>query len=245
MMRFHGRAIVLDIEGTLCSHSYFNDVLAPRARRQLAGFLRGHWFDGSVANIRNQIARDAGAPSFDKWCRADPRSAESFLRLYDEVTRQIQSKTPSAAVLELLELSWRDGYRESQLLTHMYPGVHTALDSWAKANREIRTFSSISVAGQCALLAKTEQGNLLGYFRDHHDASNPGPKRAPGSFCTIADEARMTPSDLLYLSDDTAELDAARIAGFKTGFVIRLGNPPPPPNSRHPIVQDLRAVLVG
>jgi enolase-phosphatase E1 len=245
MLRFPGQGILLDIEGTLCSRSYFADVLAPHARRHLASFLRSHWFDGAVAAARDQIAQEAAGAKFEQWCESDPRSAEAFVRLYDEVLQQLQSRRPSAGVRELLQLSWRDGYRTSQLVTHIFPHVHTALETWVKAERDVRTFAAISVGGQCDLLAKTEQGNLLGFFRDHYDAAMLGPKRAPGSYCTIADDMRLAPHALLYVSDEAAELDAARIAGYTTAFIVRPGNPPPPASSRHPLIHDLRAILVG
>jgi enolase-phosphatase E1 len=237
------RGIILDLEGTLTSRSYVQDVLWPYARRNMAGVLRSHWFESSVIRIREQLARDAGGRSFEIWCGTDSRSAEAYVKTFDELLRLSKLPKTSQPLRDMVELTWREGYRNDALKSHIYPDVEEALTVWGEAGRQIRTYSTLTVATQCALLAKTESGNLVGYFNDHNDAEL-GPKTAPGSFCTIADEMRFAPADLLYAADDPAELDAARIAGFSTVFVLRPTNPPPPSGMLHPIVRDLRSILM-
>jgi enolase-phosphatase E1 len=242
-VRFLGRGIVVDLEGTLISRSYVADVLWPFAKRNLAGYLRGHWFDSAVDRIRDDIARHAGAASFAAWTRLDTRSAEAFVKLFDEVVRLYALPVRPRPLVELVSLVWCEGYRNSSLSTYVYPDVTAALGVWTLAGRDVRTFSSVLVSGQCAMLAKTEQGNLLGHFRDHYDGEL-GPKAAPGSFYAISDEMRLQPTSILYVSDDPPELDGARIAGYATAFIARPGNPPPPVGMRHPVITDLRAIHI-
>ena len=64
MIRFSGRAFLLDIEGTTSSVSYVYDVLFPYARERLHNFLSDNWNDPQVEHSRELIAHDAGFPSF-------------------------------------------------------------------------------------------------------------------------------------------------------------------------------------
>jgi enolase-phosphatase E1 len=51
-----------------------------------------------------------------------------------------------------------------------------------------------------------------------------GPKTSPESYRHIADALKMPTRELLFLSDVTAELSAARIAGAHVTLVVRPGN---------------------
>jgi enolase-phosphatase E1 len=243
VLRFTGKALIFAVEGTLCSRSYLEDVLEPYSRKHLAGFLRTYWFDGVIARFRDQIAQEAGGRNFETWCQVHPDSGEAFVKLYDEILSKLNRPALSAALTELLEAIWREGLRKDDLRSQVFPDVPAALRNWTKSGRDVRTFSTLSVPSQCALLAKTTHGNLLGYFRDHYDTKL-GCKRAPGSFCTIADDLRLEPREVLFVSDESAELDAARVAGLATAWVRRGSIGAVPPGSLHLSLSDLRALAV-
>jgi len=66
---------------------------------------------------------------------------------------------------------------------------------------------------------------LNGYFD-----TTTGPKNEPESYAAIARAFGLPSSEILFISDVTRELDAARAAGMKTLLCVRPGNHPQPEN---------------
>jgi enolase-phosphatase E1 len=62
-----------------------------------------------------------------------------------------------------------------------------------------------------------------------------GGKREPASFVRIAESVNLPPSEITFVSDVTAELDAAWIAGMQTLLSVRPGNTPQPQNDHRTI----------
>ena len=79
MIRFAGRGLLLDIEGTVASIRYVYDVLFPYARRELPQFLAANWNTSEVAAIREMVAADAGDSFFRpvvwRWLSDGPAAA--------------------------------------------------------------------------------------------------------------------------------------------------------------------------
>ena len=55
-----------------------------------------------------------------------------------------------------------------------------------------------------------------------------GAKREPASYGRIAESLNRAAGEVLFVSDVTAELDAADRAGLQTVLSVRPGNPPQP-----------------
>jgi enolase-phosphatase E1 len=99
------------------------------------------------------------------------------------------------------------------------------LKLWNSRGIDVRIYSSGSIAAQKAYFSHTPWGDLLPYFRGHYDTTI-GPKRESTSYVRIAADMGLSGDRILFLSDVPAELDAARMASFGTGLVIRPGNAP-------------------
>ncbi|HEV2884788.1 MAG TPA: hypothetical protein VGW36_08020, partial [Pyrinomonadaceae bacterium] len=67
-------------------------------------------------------------------------------------------------------------------------------------------------------------------------------KRAATSYLAIAEKIDLPAKEVLFLSDVTAELDAARDASIATALCVRPGNPEPKTDS-HPIVQTFENIF--
>ena len=83
---------------------------------------------------------------------------------------------------------------------------------------------------QKLLFAHTEAGDLTALIRDYFD-TNIGAKRDAESYRRIAHSLACAPSEIVFISDVVAELDAARSAGFQTLLCERPGNHPQPASS--------------
>jgi enolase-phosphatase E1 len=231
------RAVLTDIEGTTTPLSFVLDVLFPYARRRL---------DAACAS---------GASG------EEPRFAEALRLLRDEYEEERRSgadlpdfgngapyahrlmdgNSKSTGLKMLQGLLWEDGYRSGELISQVYPDVAEALKAWKERGIRARVFSSGSVLAQKLLFGHSDQGDLLPYFEGFHDTTT-GPKDSPGSYSAIAKAFGIPPGEVLFLSDVTAELDAARAAGLSTGLFLRSGNRPAEENG-HPSYRSFRELV--
>ncbi|HEX9810942.1 MAG TPA: acireductone synthase [Burkholderiales bacterium] len=201
------RAILTDIEGTTSSLSFVKDVLFPYARARLPEFVRAHADDPEVRRILADVRREAGAALDDNVL------IERMLRWIDE-DRKL---TPLKALQGLI---WEAGYRNGELIGHIYDDANDALHRWHDRGLRLYVFSSGSVKAQKLLFGHTEKGDLQPLFEGYFDTTV-GAKRDSAAYRRIADTIGIEPVEILFLSDVTEELDAARAAGMKTYWLVR------------------------
>lgn len=216
------RGILLDIEGTTSSISFVVDVMFPYVRRELDTFLRGQWGSPALCAACEQIARDAGQPAL----------AASREAIQAEVLRLMDGDVKATGLKQLQGLIWEAGFTSGEMRAHVYDDVPPALAAWNAAGKDVRIYSSGSVQAQKLFFGHTLVGNLLANFRGHYDTTIGGKKEA-ASYTAIAREFSLPPSDILFLSDVVAELDAAAAAGMQTGLTLRPGNAPVKPGHGH------------
>ena len=231
MLKFYGRGILLDIEGTTSSVSFVYDVMFSFVRRELDGYLRGHWGEPDLAAACDAIAKDAGNPAI----------AKSADQVKGEVIRLMDGDVKATGLKALQGLIWDAGFTSGEMQAHVYDDVPPALKSWNIAGIDVRIYSSGSVQAQKLFFGHTIAGNLLPHFRGHYDTTT-GPKKEAASYTSIAAAYGLPPKDILFLSDVPAELDAARQAGLQTGLVIRPGNVAVRPDHGHPEIRSFAEV---
>ena len=226
------KGVLLDIEGTTSAIAYVYDVMFPFARKRLDGYLSEHWDDSALDPVRDRFAIDAGAESFAAWTRGsdDPRQT-----LLDEAVRLMDGDIKATGLKQLQGLIWQSGFESGELRAHVYPDVPPALEAWKAAGVDLRVYSSGSVHAQKLFFGNSEAGDLLPVFTGHYDTTT-GPKRESPSYAAIASDWGLPAGEILFLSDVTEELNAARKAGMMTALVSRPGNAEPtaadPPHPR-------------
>jgi enolase-phosphatase E1 len=218
------RAVLTDIEGTTTPLSFVHDVLFPYARRRLDGACASGEarFAEAVQRLREEHEEEkrseADLPGFGGFGNGAPYA------------HWLMDRDRKSTGLKMLQgILWEDGYRTGELRGQVWPDVADALRAWKERGVRARIFSSGSVLAQKLLFGHSDQGNLLPYFEGFHDTTT-GPKQSPGSYAAIAGAFNLPPGVILFLSDVTAELDAARDAGMRTGLFLRPGNRPAEPN---------------
>jgi enolase-phosphatase E1 len=135
---------------------------------------------------------------------------------------------------------WEAGYRAGDLRSEVYPDVPPALERWRRQGIDIAIFSSGSVQAQRSLFMNTAAGDLTRFIRAYFDTTT-GPKTAPQSYARIAAALERSPSEVLFLSDLGAELDAARTAGMQTALCVRTPGSAPPTGA-HPVIHALDSI---
>jgi enolase-phosphatase E1 len=96
------------------------------------------------------------------------------------------------------------------------------------------------VPAQKLFFRYSEAGDLTPMFSGYFDTET-GPKRERQSYERIAEAIGEQPAHILFLSDIVEELDAAREAGFRTGWLLRepLELPEAPRHPAHRTFDDI------
>ena len=197
------KAIITDIEGTTTSISFVSDVLFPYAKHRMGEFLQTNQDKAEVAAEINAVKQKMGEPD------ADLGDVTATLLAWIENDRK------ETALKTLQGLIWRQGYEDGSLKGHLYPEVKKILEDWRKQGIVLGIYSSGSVAAQKLLFGYSEQGDLTPLF-DHYFDTHIGAKKETESYQNIVNQLGLAPSEILFLSDVKAELDAATQAGLLT-----------------------------
>ena len=222
------RVILLDIEGTTTPIDFVYQVLFPYARRHLADYLAQHAAESEVqadlANLRAEhtadVAQQLAPPGWPTVGDADSLLAAAATYLL----WQMDQDRKSTALKSLQGKIWAEGYRQGELHSIIYEDVPRALERWFAQQRRVCIYSSGSVLAQKLLFAQTAAGDLTGWLSGYFDTTS-GPKRLPRSYQTIAAALQVGPTEVLFISDVKAELEAAHAAGLQTLLAVRPGNP--------------------
>ena len=223
MISFQGRVVLLDIEGTTSSVSFVYDVMFPFVRRELDRFLEEQWESDSLREACNLIAQDAGYDSLNAWNSGTPNRQKTCVR--DQVMVLMDNDVKATGLKRLQGLVWQHGFESGELKAHLYDDVLAAIREWRQSGISVQIYSSGSVQAQRLFFGHTVAGDLLSLFDGHYDTTV-GSKREASSYDAIAQQISRAPQHILFLSDVTAELDAAAEAGMRTGLCRRPGNAP-------------------
>jgi enolase-phosphatase E1 len=133
----------------------------------------------------------------------------------------------STALKTLQGKVWREGYRRGELHGEVFPDVPVALERWNNTGMDVRIYSSGSILAQQLLFSTTTYGDLTSFLKGYFDTTT-GPKTEASSYAKIADTFGLNPSEIVFVSDVTRELDAATAAGLQAQLAVRPGNAPQP-----------------
>jgi enolase-phosphatase E1 len=217
------RAILLDIEGTTTPVEFVYEVLFPYARNAVREFVRQNYHDADLqpdilklkAEYRSDIEQNHEPPVWHEGlAEVEAESATQYVYWLMDQDRK------SKALKSLQGKIWKGGYLDGSLKGQVYPDVVPALKRWRDQQRKIYIFSSGSVLAQKLLFAHTTDGDLTSYISGYFDTTT-GPKADASSYRAIADKINSPATEILFVSDVTAELDAARVAGLETALCVR------------------------
>ncbi|HVR71748.1 MAG TPA: acireductone synthase [Vicinamibacteria bacterium] len=228
-------AVVVDIEGTTTPVAFVYDVLFPYARRNVRAFLarRAHEPEvrGDLDRLRAEHAGEEGAAETPPpWRDADDvRDAATAYVLW-----LMERDRKSTGLKALQGRLWEEGYGKGELLSDVYPDVPPAFRRWDARGRGPWIFSSGSVLAQKMLFGHTRAGDLTPLIRGYFDTTT-GPKKESATYRRIAATIGVAAEDVQFVSDLTAELDAAGEAGLRTAWCMRDG--PAPPDAPHRVIR--------
>lgn len=215
-------AIVTDIEGTTSSIDFVHEVLFPYARERIAGYVREHRSDEQVRSLLDDLRDQIGAPEAD----VDQLIA-TLLEWIDEDRKATPLKTLQGFV-------WEQGYRNGYFTGHVYEDAARRLREWHASGVGLYVYSSGSVKAQKLLFRYSDAGDLTPLFTGYFDTTI-GHKQDAASYEAIANTIGLPAAEILFLSDSTAELDAAARSGMRT---VQVARDPAVLQGRHSCVHD-------
>jgi len=217
------RAILLDIEGTTTPIDFVKETLFPYARERGGEFILNHLQDAEIQMALRQLQADnasdraAGAPAI----QADSRNAIEQTIGYYRWLIDVDRKSTGLKMIQ--GRIWEEGYARGELQSSVFPDVLPALGRWHQQGRVTAIYSSGSVLAQQLLFRHTLQGDLTPLIRAYFD-TRVGNKKQPDSYTKIAGSLALAASEILFISDVVAELDAALEAGMMAALCVRPGN---------------------
>jgi enolase-phosphatase E1 len=220
----------MDIEGTTTSISFVHDVLFPYSKERIEAFIKAQINEESIQDILNQTKKTVLEE--DQKMISDQ---EAILQLIDWI--KIDRKHP--ALKKIQGMIWTVGYHSGELKGHLYSDVPDALEKWKNEGISLGIYSSGSVEAQKVLFGYSLYGDLTHYFSHNFD-THIGQKREVDSYKKISTELKIDPFKILFLSDISEELDAAKLAGFQTIQVVRFGEVPYKGHKQVRTFQDIR-----
>ena len=211
--------LLLDIEGCTTSISFVHQTLFPYARENLTKYLKDHASDEQISEWTDSLREEVKEHTTGEGSKEDIISLVNYL-----MDRDVKSAT----LKDLQAKICKAGYDSGELKAHVYDDFPVML-KWMKDNAvKVYIYSSGSIAAQKLLFGHTSiAGSVLDHLEGHFDITTAGPKKAAPSYTKIAQNLGVSIEDIVFVSDSTAELDAASAAGMKyTINSIRPGNAP-------------------
>lgn len=226
------RAVLLDIEGTTTPIAFVHDVLFPYARAHLAGHLRAHWREESTRDVIARLAEEHTVDRADghappAWPRRSP--SIEVVAAYAAWLMDRDRKSPGLKLLQ--GHIWEAGYQEGVLRGLVFADVAPAIRRWHEARLRVAIYSSGSVQAQRRLFESTPAGDLTTLIDAFFD-TGVGAKVESASYGRIAESLKLPVGVVLFVSDVTKELEAARDAGLAVVLSRRPGNPSQPGEDR-------------
>jgi enolase-phosphatase E1 len=235
------RVILLDIEGTTTPVDFVYKTLFPFARARLRGFLEQHASDEETQKDILQL-RAEHAADVENGLNPPPPSEKTIESLAVYLQWLMDKDRKSTPLKSIQGKIWEEGYRTGELVSEIFNDVPRAFNRWREDEKIIAIYSSGSRLAQKLLFAHTNTGDLTSFISNYFD-TNIGGKKETESYRRIADELSFSSSEILFISDSSAELDAAKEAEMQTVLSMRPGNAPLTNLSNHPVIHSFDEIM--
>jgi enolase-phosphatase E1 len=223
-LRFYADAVLLDIEGTISPVSFVRDVLFAYSRAHLSGFIAAHRSDPAVVDLLAQASALADG--------GDPIAALTDWQARDE-------KVPPLKKIQ--GLIWDAGYRSGAFRSPIFADALAAARRWKAAGVPLYIYSSGSVQAQLQFFEFNEAGDLRALFSGHYD-TDIGSKVEAASYARIVAEIGVLPGRIVFFSDNSRELEAAKAADLA---VVRVVKDDAPSDPVFPEIVDFGDVVIS
>jgi len=219
------KAILIDIEGTICPITFVKDTLYPYALEALPTYLSKNWTTTTTTTTITTNPQITN-PLIAAFPEAHTSTPTALLDHIKTLTIQ-NSKSPALKALQ--GHLWQAGYESGELVAPIYPDVLPAIRAWRSSQVRVYVYSSGSVRAQDLFFRYSCEGDVRSVFDGFFDTAV-GAKVEAGSYRRILREVEGEEEGggegWIFLSDHVGEVKAAIEAGMMGGIVVREGNAP-------------------
>ncbi|KAJ8925343.1 hypothetical protein NQ315_009173, partial [Exocentrus adspersus] len=198
--------ILLDVAGTTTSINFVKATLFTYVAKQAEDFLKAQWEDGTVKEAVKAL----------KDTELDLAGATAAVK---DLTEQ---NSENKGLKTIQGLIYKKGYEDGGLKAHVFPDVPSSLEAWAKS-RKVAIYSTGSIESQKLLFSHTTEGDISSHIAKYFDQSV-GPKTEAGSYEKIAKDLEVKTEEIVFVTDNSKEAEAAKSAGVMPVLVKREGN---------------------
>ena len=205
-------AIITDIEGTTTDIQFVHKVLFPYAAKALPNFIIKHQQKEHIAAIITQVKE------------LIENQHASTDEVIDTLLQWIKTDKKITALKTLQGYIWKAGYEMGDFSGHVYADASYWLKQWHEMGLPLYVYSSGSEQAQRLLYQYSDKGDLSTLFSGYFD-TRVGAKKDADSYRAICRTIKVSPEEVLFLSDIKEELDAATAAGLQTVLLARDDKP--------------------
>jgi len=237
------RALLLDIEGTTTPISFVHDILFPFARDHVRDYLIRNF---EAPEVQEDVAALFREHSRETASGAQPPQINHASSAVDATVAYVHwliaHDRKSPALKSLQGKIWEQGYRDGTLKAPLFTDVVPNLVRLRTLELSLAIFSSGSVLAQKLLFAYTDTGDHTDLIDQYFD-TGVGSKVSSSSYQEIARQLQLLPTQVIFVSDVTNELAAAREAGMRTLLCLRPGNQPQSNPEQFQTIQSFSQIL--
>ena len=233
------KVILLDIEGTTTPIDFVHKTLFPYAKNKIGEYVAENFekIETEIAQLKTEYKKDFSDQIYGRDFTAEkPETISEYLKFLIEADRK---STPLKSIQGKI---WQAGYESGELESVIFEDVPRAFEKWNAEGKRVAIYSSGSVLAQKLIFKYSNFGDLTKYISDYFD-TNTGQKRETESYVKIAHALNHPPKRLAFISDISAELDAAKTAGYETFLAIREGNAPVKNQTKHRAIHSFDEIL--
>lgn len=222
--------VVLDIEGTVAPISFVADTLFPYAKRRLREHLTSTYTSDETQSSIDLLRKQAQSENRD--FPSPSSTSQEIINAAATLCEEYMAKDMKITALKQIQGNiWKEGYASGELVCSLFRDVPDALAEWRNKGIKIYIYSSGSRQAQKDLFAHTSVGDLRPYIYGFFDTTS-GPKVEAHSYQNIGlSLGPDSPQDILFVTDNVAEAEAAAKAGWQAVVIDRPGNNPLPSNA--------------
>ncbi|HEX2897256.1 MAG TPA: acireductone synthase [candidate division Zixibacteria bacterium] len=206
------QAVLLDIEGTTTPIDFVYKTLFPFARKHLKEYVTGKIDKVDLIQLESEFI-------------IDPSDSKPTWKLppLDYLNWLMDQDRKSPALKSIQGKIWKAGYENGALKGELFPDVLPSIKRWKKQEKQVAIYSSGSVLAQ-KLLFKYSQNGDISHLIDAYFDTEVGPKKEAESYIKIAQRINLPAGEIVFVSDNAAECQAAVEAGFEVRYSVRPGN---------------------
>ena len=219
------KVILTDIEGTISSINFVKEVLFPYSNERLEDFILTNYehdpFLLSIIEATLEELKQGKVTGLIYESNQDDSVFETQIYTAIQALKTwIREDRKITPLKDLQGLIWQEGFRKGLFKAPLYEDAFEFFLNMKGKGLPIYVYSSGSIQAQSLFFEFSEYGDIRYLFSGFYDTKI-GSKKEPESYLKIAEDIKVSPEHILFLTDIKDECRASEEAGLLTIQVVR------------------------